>query len=207
MLAAAYVLDGGQRVGRASLRGGDPGRIRRLLPRRGAELKPGDVPVEVAAFGALLRVFGEALPGIAARWRGAVAALAVLPMVLGNLGALAQSDLERMLTWSSIAHTELHAHGAGSTARHRGGRRGLLPRRLRWRWCWSPVYPRPVLERAEAAARALRWLRRRGRQPSPPRRRPPKSTARRRATPSCWRGRRPLPRPGRATPPRSGPRG
>ena len=59
----------------------------------------------MAAFGALLRVFGEALPGIAARWRGAVAALAVLTMVLGNLGALAQSDLERMLTWSSIAHT------------------------------------------------------------------------------------------------------
>jgi NADH-quinone oxidoreductase subunit N len=60
--------------------------------------------VKVAAFGALLRVLGEALPALSSDWRPAVALLAALTMVVGNLGALAQDDLKRMLAWSSIAH-------------------------------------------------------------------------------------------------------
>jgi NADH-quinone oxidoreductase subunit N len=60
--------------------------------------------VKAAAFGAFLRVFGEALPALATRWQPAVAILAVLTMVLGNLGALQQSNVKRMLAWSSVAH-------------------------------------------------------------------------------------------------------
>ncbi len=60
--------------------------------------------VKAAAFGALIRIFGTALPSLSADWQPAVAALAVVTMVIGNLGALAQSNVKRMLAWSSIAH-------------------------------------------------------------------------------------------------------
>jgi NADH-quinone oxidoreductase subunit N len=60
--------------------------------------------VKAAAFGALLRIFGDALMGLSGKWQPAVAALAALTMVLGNLGALAQGNVKRMLAWSSIAH-------------------------------------------------------------------------------------------------------
>jgi len=60
--------------------------------------------VKVAAFGAFLRVLLEALPGLASEWQPALAALAVVSMIVGNLGALAQSNLKRMLAYSSVAH-------------------------------------------------------------------------------------------------------
>ena len=60
--------------------------------------------VKAAAFGALLRVFVQALPGLAAQWQPAVAALALVTMVVGNLAALAQTNLKRMLAYLSIAH-------------------------------------------------------------------------------------------------------
>ena len=60
--------------------------------------------VKVAAFGGLLRILGEALPALSSSWRPAVAILAVLSMIGGNLGALAQSNVKRMLAYSSIAH-------------------------------------------------------------------------------------------------------
>jgi NADH-quinone oxidoreductase subunit N len=60
--------------------------------------------VKVAAFGALVRVFHGALFPIADRWIPLLAALAVLTMIVGNLGALAQTDLKRMLAYSSVAH-------------------------------------------------------------------------------------------------------
>jgi NADH-quinone oxidoreductase subunit N len=60
--------------------------------------------VKAAAFGAFLRVFLQALPSLAAHWQPAVAVLAIVTMVIGNLGALAQSNLKRMLAYSSVAH-------------------------------------------------------------------------------------------------------
>ncbi|MGE5125215.1 MAG: NADH-quinone oxidoreductase subunit N [Betaproteobacteria bacterium] len=60
--------------------------------------------VKAAAFGALLRVLALALPGLAASWRPLVAVLAIVTMVVGNLAALAQPRLKRMLAYSSIAH-------------------------------------------------------------------------------------------------------
>jgi len=60
--------------------------------------------VKAAAFGALLRVFGSALPALADRWQPLVAVLAIVTMIVGNLAALAQANLKRMLAYSSIAH-------------------------------------------------------------------------------------------------------
>lgn len=60
--------------------------------------------VKAAAFGAFLRVFLQALPDLAAHWQPAVAVLAIVTMIVGNLGALAQTNLKRMLAYSSVAH-------------------------------------------------------------------------------------------------------
>jgi NADH-quinone oxidoreductase subunit N len=60
--------------------------------------------VKAAAFGALIRVFDSALPALAAHWKPLVAVLAIVTMVVGNLAALAQSNLKRMLAYSSVAH-------------------------------------------------------------------------------------------------------
>jgi NADH-quinone oxidoreductase subunit N len=60
--------------------------------------------VKAAAFGALLRVFGSALPALAGEWQPLVAAVAVVTMIVGNLAALAQGNLKRMLAFSSVAH-------------------------------------------------------------------------------------------------------
>jgi NADH-quinone oxidoreductase subunit N len=60
---------------------------------------------KIAAFALILRVFAEALGGIRADWVGAIVVLAALTMTLGNLVALGQSNVKRMLAYSSIAHT------------------------------------------------------------------------------------------------------
>jgi NADH-quinone oxidoreductase subunit N len=60
--------------------------------------------VKAAAFAAFLRVFLMPLTALSEQWRPAVAVLAVMTMIAGNLGALAQSNLKRMLAYSSIAH-------------------------------------------------------------------------------------------------------
>jgi NADH-quinone oxidoreductase subunit N len=60
--------------------------------------------VKAAAFAALLRVFWTAAPGLHAEWQPAVAVLAIVTMVIGNLAALTQTNIKRMLAYSSVAH-------------------------------------------------------------------------------------------------------
>jgi NADH-quinone oxidoreductase subunit N len=60
------------------------------------------VATKVAVFAALIRVL-QALPTHQQPWLMALAALAVLTMTLGNLAALRQTSLKRMLAYSSIA--------------------------------------------------------------------------------------------------------
>lgn len=62
------------------------------------------VAVKAAAFGAFFRTFQFALPALALDWRAVAAVLAVLTMTLGNVAALLQSNVKRMLAYSSIAH-------------------------------------------------------------------------------------------------------
>ncbi len=73
--------------------------------------------VKAAAFAAFLRVFGEALGPLRGHWQPAIAALAVATMVLGNLGALGQANVKRLLAWSSVAHAGYLLTGLLATPR------------------------------------------------------------------------------------------
>jgi len=59
---------------------------------------------KIAGFAALLRVFATAFPSIAVDMTGVFWALAALTMVLGNVIAIAQTNIKRLLAYSSIAH-------------------------------------------------------------------------------------------------------
>ena len=61
---------------------------------------------KAAAFAALLRVFfqGFGTEAMAVQWAPVFAVLAGLTMILGNLSALTQVSIKRMLAYSSIAH-------------------------------------------------------------------------------------------------------
>jgi NADH-quinone oxidoreductase subunit N len=62
---------------------------------------------KAAAFAALVRVFsqGFAAPALVQEWVPIFAVLAALTMILGNIVAIVQQNLKRMLAYSSIAHT------------------------------------------------------------------------------------------------------
>ncbi|MFN2251316.1 MAG: NADH-quinone oxidoreductase subunit N [Anaerolineae bacterium] len=59
---------------------------------------------KTAAFAVMLRVLWTAFPGLEQSWVTALGAIAVLTIVVGNLTALVQSDMKRMLAYSAIAH-------------------------------------------------------------------------------------------------------
>ncbi len=59
---------------------------------------------KIAAFGATLRVFYVALPGMQEQWRPVMWAIAILTMAIGTISAVTQSDVKRMLAYSSVAH-------------------------------------------------------------------------------------------------------
>ncbi|WP_342373116.1 NADH-quinone oxidoreductase subunit NuoN [Propioniciclava soli] len=59
---------------------------------------------KLAAVGALLRVFYVALDGERWTWQPLLAIIAVLTMVVGITAALTQTDIKRLLAYSSIAH-------------------------------------------------------------------------------------------------------
>jgi NADH-quinone oxidoreductase subunit N len=61
------------------------------------------VTTKVAAFGVLLRLFDVALAQANGSWGPALAALAAITIVVGNVGALGQSSLKRLLAYSSVA--------------------------------------------------------------------------------------------------------
>ncbi|MDQ7844332.1 MAG: NADH-quinone oxidoreductase subunit N [Armatimonadota bacterium] len=61
------------------------------------------VIAKVGAFAALLRVFPPPV-GSEARWAGVLALLSLLTMALANLAALRQTNLKRLLAYSSISH-------------------------------------------------------------------------------------------------------
>ena len=59
---------------------------------------------KAAAFAVLIRIFVEAFANISDRWLPVVWACALATMFIGNLAALVQSNIKRMLAYSSIAH-------------------------------------------------------------------------------------------------------
>lgn len=79
------------------------------------------VGAKVAGFAALLRLLLTAFPNLAGQWVWPIAALAVLTMTWGNLGALAQVNLKRMLAYSSIAHAGYVLVGVAAGEEGAGG--------------------------------------------------------------------------------------
>ena len=59
---------------------------------------------KAASFAMLLRIFLEGLPAMNADWRLLFEALAIVTMTAGNVAALTQTNIKRMLAYSSIAH-------------------------------------------------------------------------------------------------------
>src|SRR2546430_7693249 len=59
---------------------------------------------KAAGFAVLFRVFLTAFPSIQDRWASAIWLIAALTMVLGNVIAVVQPNIKRMLAYSSIAH-------------------------------------------------------------------------------------------------------
>ncbi|MEN6536985.1 MAG: NADH-quinone oxidoreductase subunit N [Bryobacteraceae bacterium] len=59
---------------------------------------------KAAAFAVLIRVFEGALDPISIRWQPFIWASALLTMTIGNFAALSQSNIKRLLAYSSIAH-------------------------------------------------------------------------------------------------------
>ena len=59
---------------------------------------------KAAAFAVFLRVFMTAFEPITARWEAFVWASALLTMIIGNFAALTQTNIKRLLAYSSIAH-------------------------------------------------------------------------------------------------------
>nr|WP_084195630.1 NADH-quinone oxidoreductase subunit NuoN [Streptosporangium amethystogenes] len=60
--------------------------------------------VLVAAFGAVLRVFWVALGGLEWDWKPVMWGIAILTMIVGAILAITQTEIKRMLAYSSIAH-------------------------------------------------------------------------------------------------------
>lgn len=59
---------------------------------------------KAAGFAAFLRIFMEALPDLQSQWGSVIILLAILTMTVGNVIAIAQTNIKRMLAYSSIAH-------------------------------------------------------------------------------------------------------
>ncbi len=59
---------------------------------------------KIAGFAALLRVFATAFPTLAVDMTDILWALAALTMILGNFIAISQTNIKRLLAYSSIAH-------------------------------------------------------------------------------------------------------
>jgi NADH-quinone oxidoreductase subunit N len=59
---------------------------------------------KVAAMALLVRVVSSAFPGIAGQWQQIVAFLAIASMVLGAFAAIGQTNIKRLLAYSSIAN-------------------------------------------------------------------------------------------------------
>ncbi|WP_308163441.1 NADH-quinone oxidoreductase subunit NuoN [Nocardia alni] len=59
---------------------------------------------KIAAVGAFLRVLQVAVPGLRDDWRPILAAVAIATMAVGAIAAVTQTDVKRMLSYSSVAH-------------------------------------------------------------------------------------------------------
>ena len=59
---------------------------------------------KLAAFAFLMRILVEGLQPLMVHWSGMLAILAILSMAIGNVSAIAQTNLKRLLAYSTISH-------------------------------------------------------------------------------------------------------
>ncbi len=59
---------------------------------------------KIAAYAMTIRLLADGMQGLHDQWQHMVVILAVLSMVVGNIVAIAQSNIKRMLAYSTIAH-------------------------------------------------------------------------------------------------------
>ncbi|WP_425549428.1 NADH-quinone oxidoreductase subunit NuoN [Actinomadura miaoliensis] len=71
----------------------------------------------VSAFGAILRVYYVAFENLRWDWRPAMWGVAILTMIAGAVVAITQTDVKRMLAYSSIAHAGFLLTGVIATSR------------------------------------------------------------------------------------------
>ena len=89
------------------------------------------VATKAAAFAVFLRFFDVALGPQVDDWQPALAALAAISIVVGNVGALGQDSLKRLLGYSGVAQAGYMLGGIVVATEAGIERAGLLPRRLR----------------------------------------------------------------------------
>ena len=59
---------------------------------------------KIASFALAMRVLAEGLGGVADAWQDMLVVLAALSMIVGNVVAIAQTNIKRMLAYSTISH-------------------------------------------------------------------------------------------------------
>ena len=89
------------------------------------------VAVKASAFAAFARVFSAGLAELAGQWTGLLGVLAVLTMTVGNVVAISQRSVKRMLAYSSIAHAGYALLGLVGALGRRWRGAALLPDGLR----------------------------------------------------------------------------
>ena len=86
---------------------------------------------KIASFALAMRVLAEGLGGVADAWQDMLVVLAALSMVVGNVVAIAQSNIKRMLAYSTISHVGFILLGVLAGKLRRLSRRDVLYADLR----------------------------------------------------------------------------
>ena len=103
--------------------------------------------VKAAAFAAFVRVFLSPLEPLQDQWIPVLGVIAAATMILGTVVGVVQTNVKRMLAYSSIAHAGYLLLGIDRDDRHRQGRGAVLPAGLR------RLEPRRARHRRAARAR------------------------------------------------------
>ncbi len=71
---------------------------------------------KLAAFALLIRLLVQGLPTLAVDWQQMLMIMAVLSIIIGNITAIAQTNLKRMLAYSTISHIGFVLYGLMSAS-------------------------------------------------------------------------------------------
>ena len=90
---------------------------------------------KMAAFGMLTRLLVDALAGLSSDWTDMLAVLAIISIGLGNVVAIAQRNMKRLLAYSTISHVGFLLLGVIAASERGLCRRHVLCHRLRNHVC------------------------------------------------------------------------